>query len=323
MRYDIVQPKNLNILGINISHNASICLLKNGKITKYLEEEDFNGHKWFFPWYEIEKEEDRKYLCLNEIQDEHIDYVIYSTFDRRGEDMVQEHEIIEPLQKQLKCQSVIMNYENHHLHHAYCGFHFSNFDDAIVIVMDGGGSQIVPTYQEIESIYTMKKQDNFDVNHIHCHYKHCTNRRKGINATYFRFENGTEYKFSSARSCGMMFSKTVQDYNIPFELHAGYLMEISKQGNLEGDRLEDVARRLQEKTKNYTIDLIKKAITYSNTKNIVLSGGYALNTLNNEEYVKAFPDYNFFVDPHPHDGGTAIGAALWLNRKMTTIEVLY
>jgi len=30
-----------------------------------------------------------------------------------------------------------------------------------------------------------------------------------------------------------------------------------------------------------------------------------------------FPEHNFFVDPIPHDGGTAVGAAVWLNRKLT------
>ena len=44
--------------------------------------------------------------------------------------------------------------------------------------------------------------------------------------------------------------------------------------------------------------------------NIVLSGGYSLNCTNNYKYLQSFPDINFFVDPVPHDGGTAVGCAL-------------
>ena len=74
-------------------------------------------------------------------------------------------------------------------------------------------------------------------------------------------------------------------------------------------------RWLQTHSKNYTIELLKKAFSYSDCKNVVLSGGYSLNCVNNYHYVKEFPDYNFFVDPVAHDGGTAIGAALWVNEK--------
>jgi len=88
-------------------------------------------------------------------------------------------------------------------------------------------------------------------------------------------------------------------------------MGLASYGNLTGDRPEDLARQLQEETKLDTIELIKKAISYNDCKNIVLSGGYALNCVNNYEYLKEFPDHNFFVDPVAHDGGTAIGAALW------------
>ena len=45
----------------------------------------------------------------------------------------------------------------HHLYHAICGHSFSKNDESIVLVMDAGGGQFVPTYRETESIYV--KQD--------------------------------------------------------------------------------------------------------------------------------------------------------------------
>jgi carbamoyltransferase len=63
------------------------------------------------------------------------------------------------------------------------------------------------------------------------------------------------------------------------------------------------AKKLQEKSFEYTCALIDKALFYSNIKNIVLSGGYFLNCVNNFKYVKKYPQLNFFVDPVAHDGG--------------------
>ena len=70
---------------------------------------------------------------------------------------------------------------------------------------------------------------------------------------------------------------------------------------------------LQSTCNNDTIDLIEHAITYSDCKNIVLSGGYALNCVNNYRYLDEFPKHNFFVDPNPGDSGTSTGAAIWLH----------
>ena len=75
------------------------------------------------------------------------------------------------------------------------------------------------------------------------------------------------------------------------------------------------AHEAQEETLKDRIALIKKARQYSNCKNIVLSGGYHLNCLNNFKLVKHFPELNFFVDPIPYDGGTAVGVALHENYK--------
>ena len=35
-----------NILGINLSHNGSLCILKDGKVDFYLEEERLSRKKW-------------------------------------------------------------------------------------------------------------------------------------------------------------------------------------------------------------------------------------------------------------------------------------
>ena len=55
--------------------------------------------------------------------------------------------------------------------------------------------------------------------------------------------------------------------------------------------------------------------TQEGAYSIVLSGGYALNCVNNYAYVSKFHTKNFFIDPVAHDGGTSIGAALSVNNE--------
>lgn len=74
----------------------------------------------------------------------------------------------------------------------------------------------------------------------------------------------------------------------------------------------NVAAKCQLETRIHTIRLIKQLLDKTGTKNVVLSGGYFLNCVNNYHYIKEFPEINFYVDPCSHDGGTAIGAAFYV-----------
>jgi len=85
----------------------------------------------------------------------------------------------------------------------------------------------------------------------------------------------------------------------------------NKQNFILDKEVLEIATTAQEETLNDVIELMEKAKTYSDCKNIILSGGYHLNCSNNFKLVKLFPEYNFFVDPICYDGGTAIGAALY------------
>jgi carbamoyltransferase len=63
--------------------------------------------------------------------------------------------------------------------------------------------------------------------------------------------------------------------------------------------------------------LIGLVIKITGCKNIVLSGDYALNCVNNYECIQEFPDINLYVEPVSHDGGTAISAVKLLHHSRT------
>ena len=81
-----------------------------------------------------------------------------------------------------------------------------------------------------------------------------------------------------------------------------------KETDLDKNVLE-IADKAQKETLQDVVELIEKAKSYSDCKNIILSGGYHLNCANNFKLVKLYPEFNFFIDPIPYDGGTSVGAA--------------
>ena len=217
----------------------------------------------------------------------------------------------------------------HHLYHAICGSHFSPYDESIVITMDGGGVRSYfeeyPGYQEIECIWHHKGETVTPL------WKKLSNHRQVADLQGEYFENWGEncchtkedYEekiddvdvvFTSMPSNGMNFS------NMSYALGcddqgraAGKVMGMASYGDLLPNvyTRHAVAQMLELDSFRATCGTIQKAIDYlPDVKNIVLSGGYALNCTNNAKYLREFPDHQFFVDPIPHDGGTAVGAAL-------------
>ena len=229
----------------------------------------------------------------------------------------------------------------HHEYHAECGYWFSPWrekEKAIAVVMDGGGCQAYfneyPNYQEVETIYRLepdtrpKKQ-----------YQRLSNYRalEDWGGKYF-WENdkghihrapdlhkeidGCEVVFSSRTSMGMNFSSLSLYFGFDkLGRAAGKVMgaasyhEFDQTADLGDFTMHSLGNFLQQKSYEYTVKLIQKAIDLNpDVPNIILSGGYALNCTNNAKYLEAFPNHQFFVDPIAHDGGTAVGGAIRMGR---------
>ena len=311
----------MKVLGINTSHNPSICQLTDGKINFNIDETRVRRDKYFIP-----KEDNCFFQSIDKLKDKNFDGVIVASYDRRfsslldnnAQSLEADKNIMNKLQEQLPNCSFYYNIE-HHLYHALAAHTYSGNKESLVIVMDGGGAQMFPTYQEVESIY----QINFDG--ITKFYSKCSNFRTQqifddthIQDMFFKVDN-TDYELDSKASSGYKFAKMAKDLNMP-EFSEGKIMGMSAYGHhnlgyVEEEELlspADWALRLQNKSFDNTVDLIEHAITYSDCKNIVLSGGYALNCVNNYRYLDRFPKHNFFVDPNSGDNGTSTGAAIWL-----------
>ena len=330
----------MRILGINLSHNASIAQITDGKLDLYFEEDRFNKVKQCEP----ERFPEPRFISIDKHITEKPDYVIYASVGRVGQAFeyspvwVSDQSLINIFNKQLSekfGEDIPYFYQvEHHLYHAHSAFYFSELDDALCIVMDGGGARPLEEfnqYIEIESVYTIDK------NECSAKYKCITSADMFYNNTvlnnvgyvdqhinpeqldYPLRKDNIDYLLTSKFSSGMKFKTFSQVHDMGIDV--GKIMGLASYGNLTGERVEDLARQLQEESLKDTIELISLATKYSNSKNIILSGGYALNCVNNYHYMKHFPEYNFFVDPAAHDGGTAIGAALWFYKEILASEV--
>tara|TARA_B100001778_G_scaffold308342_1_gene289039 strand:- start:277 stop:1407 length:1131 start_codon:yes stop_codon:yes gene_type:complete len=106
-------------------------------------------------------------------------------------------------------------------------------------------------------------------------------------------------------SCGAQF--------IPYD----YVQKVPVFRSIKNPRkkfqyLCNLAYRLQKDFESYMINLINKAIELGDSKNIVLSGGCALNCVANYEYLKHLPEgYKLYVEPISTDAGTAVGMAMY------------
>lgn len=79
----------------------------------------------------------------------------------------------------------------------------------------------------------------------------------------------------------------------------------------------DYAFHVQEQTQHAVAYLVEKALQKTGTKNIVLTGGYALNVVANYYLIKKFPGINFYFEPIADDTGNSIGGAMLYYRMMT------
>ena len=308
----------MKVLGINTSHNPSICQLTDGKINFHLDETRVRRDKYFMP-----RENDCFYHSIDKLKDKNFDGVVVASYDRRfslnnkEQSLESDKIILKSLQEQLpNCPFYFQ--KEHHLYHALAAHTYSKNKESLVIVMDGGGAQLFPTYKEMESIYLMNESV------LKLYSRHSNIRTQKVlpdthmQDMFFKIDE-TDYELNSEESSGYSFCDMSGKLGM-LPMSEGKVMGMSayghhNQGYVEEEELlspADKALRLQNKTFNDTIELIKHAITYSDCKNIVLSGGYALNCVNNYRYLDEFPKHNFFVDPNPGDSGTSTGAAIWL-----------
>ena len=334
----------MKVMGVNLSHDGSVCVIEDGEIVYYQEEERVTHEKHTTGILNSFSEAMR-------LHDPH-EIVFVGAFPYE----LDASEVFASLMLgagKYKHFIGIPDYNvhwlrDHHLAHAYVAYYNSGFEDAGILVVDGAGQAFTDKanlYRESETIYATSPRWGIQTKHKNLitqmsafDYGKMSVERSTL--SYFRNcteKLPTDYPYTiypSNLSLGKMFSaagiKIFNSYH-----NAGKVMGLSAYGTdnpdhprafedgranpeiLESDISdEDLAYRVQHDSLPMSVDLIRKTVEMSGSNNICLSGGYFLNCVNNYKYLKEFPDINFYVEPNSADSGTAIGAAMWLYKKL-------
>jgi carbamoyltransferase len=343
------------ILGINgwieRSHDASACLIKNGKILSMAEEERFIRQKYAFDKVPINAisyclKESR--ISPNDIDivalgwDYRLMYKLHSRkFNYTDEEIL---DIIFPLK--------YFNYKKrpkliivpHHLAHAASAFFTSGFKKATILVVDGQGERESTTiaYGEGNKISILK---SFPIKDSLGYFYESINKYIGFNyldsgktmglAPYgeknINFRNielnkdgytiNFKKKFRYNTFCLDEQKMVIDFWNeelrgyIKFPNKINYFFDNinNKMKTIINipQQYKNLAASAQTTLEKIMIHLVDVAINMTGIKNLCLSGGVALNCAVNGKLLQNKSVNNLFIFPSANDAGVSIGAALY------------
>ena len=140
----------MKVLGINLSHNASISVVENGELLLSLEQERVSKRK---------KDNQIDIVCQG-LKDTHFDIIGFTSYNMVNENVEGYTHLVKACLKKynITCDK-LMPYDEHHLTHCYSSFYNSGFEEAICLVIDNGGTNYtidkVELGKENISIYKM------------------------------------------------------------------------------------------------------------------------------------------------------------------------
>ena len=308
----LINKSNKTILGFNIGHNGSCTLIHDDKMVS-ISEERLNRRKNSDGYmYAVN-------YCLKSlnIKLEDVDLFVSSNYGK-------------PLDKNYLgdfCNYKINKKKfitvDHHFSHACCSYFLSNFDKALIVVIDGSGNG-----NDTESYYigegnTITKVGGND---------EARDRYKGIGRTYETFSNFCGYSAQQAgktmglSAYGKLKYPNVELYEINDKLQISskcngkYIngsLNFIKENNLDfgkpvsGFENKDAAFYVQYETEKIILKLVNKLYQKYKIKKLCLAGGVFLNGVINQRILDETPIEEIYVPPCCDDTGQSIGNALY------------
>jgi carbamoyltransferase len=314
------------IVGCWNGHDTSVCVLENGIPTLHIELERHSRVK-------CDKGDSIKLLMdysnLDDIDDFATCYPLSNITNQKYSDEIKR--LGKPLQ-------VI----GHHCGHASHAFYSSNFDEALIITIDGGG---IENEQNFPSSTTMWHGKGNKINRILTLHSDKLN----IGSVWtkccrfiFRVESGWPYGNQSGTIMSRAgFGRYNQYYLDEFrkfftsDMHnvlitpPGHLPGISskdpsspkhpflykweKLASKSEQNMFDLALALQTATEEVIYSLVSEGLKLlPGIKNICFSGGVSLNSSAIGKLLTMYKNINFYVPAVPYDGGLSIGAAQYV-----------
>ncbi len=223
---------------------------------------------------------------------------------------------------------------NHHLCHAANGFYLSNFKSSAILTCDFRGELEATTFsfgnknkiKKIESqnlpnslgkFYSTftellgykSDSDEWKVMAMSAYPYNCKEEIKKIKKTYNLKKNGKlelvskYFEFSDSGNFNNFYSKDLLE-----------LLGIKKVEYLKKPSKKQIkiAKAMQICAEEIALHFLNHLYNLTKSKNIVLSGGFFLNSVFNGKIIKKTKFKNSYISYSPSDTGNSIGSALFL-----------
>ena len=333
------------ILGINGSvrsnnQDASACLLNDGKIIAAAEEERFLKIK--FAMGVLPLNAIRFCLEFAKISIKDVSYVVFPG--------ITYNDITRILESYFKfhfgyCPKVKV--VDHHMAHAASVFYTSGFDDSMIITADltGDGRSTTLCYgsdDKISVLKEFKRPDSLGIFYSIItqylgfqrdgdEYKVMGLSAYGNNnaANHYDFSWLLSYSGGSDRGSGNYSLNTdylnlYENNRTPPRQEPLYSEKFLSKLNNKPRRLEDmpidgyykdIAKNVQEHLEKVSLSLLEYLHKETNSENLCLAGGVALNVLMNQKLMESRFVKNIHLTSVPGDNGLSLGAAVMIAKE--------
>lgn len=219
----------------------------------------------------------------------------------------------------------------HHATHAASAFYPSGFSEAAIITVDGAGEWATMTIQHGKNL-RIKKLKSVNTPHslgavyqaiaVHLGFKRIEGPGKLMGlASYGNRESDAYEKFKkiikldSQGGFKVDMSYFSYHYSRKSPVTEKFLKEfgpsVSEPGVWTDSQLE-IAAAVQRRIEDVFLHMATNAKRLTNSKNLVLAGGVALNSVANGVIAKSGLFENIFIQPAAGDSGTSVGGALFV-----------
>ena len=332
-------------IGINLGHDRSVSIVKDGEIVMAIEQERLDRVKHSVGFMlqspgsmgQIQIPSESIAYCLDHLNIT-LDDVATITPNMPGVDFAPE---IVGSKFPRDISSKVLTVPSHHLAHAYSAFFPSHFDEALVLVVDASGSTFFNELGGWTESYTLYHGRGSELTHIHREV--VASHLAAMSTLGFVYETVTRLAgFVTTFPTGLSFPEAgklmglsayggpQENWEIWFRKEPGFyhiemsaydifleIMALKKRYDTDSGKpyfkawLVDLAYKVQVELENILCELVSHAVEETGIKKLCLAGGVALNSVANYKFFRRCSLEDIFVFPASGDNGISAGCALW------------
>lgn len=330
------------IVGVSASHDASACLIRDGRLEVAIQLERLTRKRRDGAGYLRSKDAIEYCLKSAGLQVKDVDLFAFNAqpllpgwvgLSQPCAD--EDFDLFDPFGE----RSVFVS---HHLAHAFSAFFSSPFDSATVFIADGSGGSTLGAEDLILSGPELQRYiqiENYHRPKLHVQSTYLFephgftlfdreeadsfNTRCGSTSLGEVYAAMSQYLFNEWQEGGKLMglapygdafvygpSLLKRDDNGRLQFTAGWKNQFCKtNGEKSALAYRHLAARIQEDLEDALIDRIKRALALTKNAKLAYSGGIALNSVANERIWRETPIEKLFIFPASSDAGIAVGAA--------------